>query len=81
MSAVFVAAAAGLGQVPGPWGNDDDSPVAACKDDALQVGHRCGQCDLVDDHDLADHMEDAVILLADSRELTVSVGAAETGVV
>jgi hypothetical protein len=78
---MLVAAAAGLCQVPGPWSNDDDSPIAACQDDALQVGHRRGQRDLMDDHYLADHVVDSVLLLADGGKLTVSIGAAENRIV
>ena len=61
VSAVKVAAAAGLRQISGTWGDDDDASVAACQDDALQVGHGRCQRDLVDDHYLADHVVDPVL--------------------
>ncbi len=60
VNAVEVAAAAWLRQISGTRGDNDDASVAARQDDSLQVGHGRCQRDLVDDHDLANHVVDPV---------------------
>ncbi len=76
-----VAAATRLRQVPRARCDDNDSPIAASDDNPLQIGHRRSQRDLMDHHDLADRVEEAVLQFDDSRQLAIGVGAAETGIV
>ncbi len=73
--------AARLREVPRTRGDDNHSPVSAGQDDPLEICHRGGQCDLMDDDYLADHVEITILQLAYSRDLSVRIGTAKTHII
>ncbi len=81
MDTVAAPAAARLSEISWSQGNDDHPSIAKVQDDPLEICDRGSQRHLVDDHDLPDHVEGAVLLLAYCGELPVRVGAAETGII
>jgi hypothetical protein len=81
VGAMVAAAATGDAVVAGPRGDDVDHPVPAGHQQPLQICHRRRQRDFVDDDEFAWNVIEAVFLLCEGRELAVTVGTAEAGIV
>ncbi len=63
VSTVVATATTGNSVVAGPGGDDDDQPVAAGHQQPLQVRHRRGQRDFMDDDKLTGDVVEAIFLL------------------
>ncbi len=81
VSAVAAVTATRQREVPRSRSDDEHTPATKGQDDPLEIRHCRGQRDLMDDHDLPDHVEDAVLLSAYSGELAVRIGAAKTHII